>query len=90
MTVIGGGVESPATARTPRTPAVTENEARTQLRRMLSTLTAGSVLHLLAELFEADAEAAQRVGDDLTAERCENVSATLAVVGLGIDAACPR
>lgn len=65
---------------------MTENEARTQLRRMLSTLTAGSVLHLLAELFEADAEAAQRVGDDLTAERCENVSATLAVVGLGIDA----
>lgn len=69
---------------------MTEKQARVQLRRMLGTLTAGSVLNLLAELFEADAEAAHRDGDDLAAERCENVSATLAVVGLGIDAACPR
>ena len=69
---------------------MTEKHARTQLRRMLGTLTAGSVLHLLAELFQADASAARRAGDELTAERCENVAATLAVVGLGIDAACPR
>jgi len=60
------------------------------LRRMLGTLTAGSVLHLLAELFAEQAEAARRVGDDLTAGRCENAEATLFVVGLGVDAACPR
>ena len=69
---------------------MTENRARTQLRRMLGTLTAGSVLHLLAELFAEQAEAARRVGDDLTAGRCENAEATLFVVGLGVDAACPR
>ncbi len=69
---------------------MTEKQASTQLRRMLGTLTAGSVLHLLAELFAADAEAARRGGDDLAAVQYENVAATLAVVGLGIDAACPR
>ena len=69
---------------------MTENQARTQLRRMLGTLTAGSVLHLLAELFAEQAEAARRNRDDRTAERCDNAEATLFVVGLGIDAACPR
>ncbi len=69
---------------------MTEKQARTQLRRMLRTLTAGSVLSLLAELFEADADAARRGGDSLAADRCGNVAATLAVVALGIDAACPR
>ena len=69
---------------------MTENRARTQLRRMLGTLTAGSVLHLLAELFAEQAEAARRVGDDLTAKQCNNAEATLFVVGVGIDAACPR
>jgi hypothetical protein len=57
---------------------------------MLRTLTAGSVLHLLAELFEADADAARKAGDALAAERCGAVASTLTVVGLGIDAACPR
>ena len=62
---------------------MTERHARTQLRRMLRTLTAGSVLSLLHELFEAEAAAARLAGDDLAAERCESVAATLAVVGLG-------
>lgn len=69
---------------------MTEKRAKAQLRRMLAGLTAGSVLHLLAELFAEQAEAARRGGDDLAAEQCGNVAATLAVVGLGIDAACPR
>ncbi len=69
---------------------MTEDQARRQLRRMLGTLTGGSVLHLLAELFEADADAAREAGDALVAERCGAVAATLTVVGLGIDAACPR
>ncbi len=69
---------------------MTENQARTQLRRVLRTLTAGSVLHLLAELLAEQAEAARRSRDGRAAERCENAAATLFVVGLGIDAACPR
>lgn len=69
---------------------MTEKRATAHLRGMLATLTAGSVLHLLSELFEADADAARRAGDALAAEQCESVAATLAVVGLGIDAARPR
>ena len=69
---------------------MTENQARMRLRQMLGTLTAGSILHLLAELFAEQAEAARRNRDDRTAERCENAEATLFVVGIGIDAACPR
>ena len=69
---------------------MTEKQAKEQLRRMLATFTPGSVLHLLAELFAERAEAARRAGDDLTAGRCDNAQATLFVVGLGIDAACPR
>ncbi|MEO2091115.1 MAG: hypothetical protein ABGY75_16760, partial [Gemmataceae bacterium] len=61
---------------------MTENHARTQLRRILAALSAGSVLHLLAELFAERAEAARRGGDDLAAERCDNAEATLFVVGL--------
>ena len=69
---------------------MSENEAKQQLREMLGTLTAGSVLHLLAEVFREDAEVARRDGDDLAADECENIEATLFVVGLGIDAARPR
>lgn len=69
---------------------MTENQARTQLRQMLRTFTAGSVLHLLAELFAERAAAARRDGDDRAAVRCDTAGATLFVVGLGIDAACPR
>ena len=69
---------------------MTEKQARTQLRRMLGTLTPGSVLHLLAELFAEQAEAARQGGDDPAAVRCDNAGATLFVVGVGIDSACPR
>lgn len=69
---------------------MTENQARTQLRQMLRTLTVGSVLHLLADLFRESADHARRADDATTAERHANAAATLFVVGLGIDAACPR
>ena len=69
---------------------MSENDAKVQLRVMLVSLTAGTVLHLLAEVFREDAEAARRADDDLAAEQCESVEATLFVVGLGIDAARPR
>lgn len=65
---------------------MTEAQAKKHLRQMLRTMTPGSVLHLLSELF---AEQAQ--GDDEAAERqAREVAATLFVVGLGVDAACPR
>lgn len=69
---------------------MSESDAKVQLREMLASLTAGSVLHLLAEVFREDAEVARREGDDPAADECENIEATLFVVGLGIDAARPR
>ena len=69
---------------------MSESEAKKQLRQMLGSLTAGSVLHLLAEVFREAAEAARRDGDNIAADECEKVDATLFVVGLGIDAARPR
>ena len=67
-----------------------EKKAKRQLQRMLDAFTAGTVLHLLGEVFREDAQAARRAGDDLAARQCSNVEATLFVVGLGIDAARPR
>lgn len=69
---------------------MSENDAKEQLRQMLGSLTAGSLLHLLAEVFREDAADARLDGDDLAADECEKVDATLFVVGLGIDAARPR
>jgi hypothetical protein len=39
---------------------MTEAQAKRQLRQMLRTLTPGSVLHLLSELFAEQANQAQR------------------------------
>ena len=64
-----------------------EHEAKEQLRAMLDSFTAGTVLHLLAEVIRADAREA---GDDRAVERGVAVEATLFVVGLGIAAALPR
>jgi hypothetical protein len=65
---------------------MTETQARSGLRRMLRTLTVGSLLHLLAELYH---EAADR-GKDRSDHNAQEVAATLFVVGIGIDAVCPR
>ena len=69
---------------------MSENKAKEKLRAKLASFTPGSVLHLLAELFAEQAEAARQGGDDPTAVRCDNARATLFVVGVGIDSACPR
>lgn len=66
---------------------MTERTAKEQLRAMIGSFTLGTVLHLLAEVVQADAD---RAGDDRDAERCRLVEATLFVFGLGIDAARPR
>lgn len=69
---------------------MTEKQARKQLRGMLeSRLTLGSVLHLLAEAFRANAEQDQ-ADDPRIAQQCDLADAVLLVVGLGLDAAIPR
>jgi hypothetical protein len=66
---------------------MSEAQAKRQLRQMLRSLTAGSVLHLLSELF---AESARRQNDETARKQAQEVAATLLVVGLGVDAVCPR
>jgi hypothetical protein len=67
-----------------------EKQAKKQLRNMLTNLTPGSVIHLLSEVFHDEAETAARLEDSLAYERCKSVECTLFVVGLGVDATCPR
>ncbi len=67
-----------------------EDRAKKQLATMLRTFTAGSVLHLLADIFRESAEEARRDGDATAHEQFTLAHATLVVVGLGIDAICPR
>lgn len=69
---------------------MTEKKAKKQLRRMLESLTPGTVLSLMSEIFRDDAEEARRAGDDVAQRQCRNAEATLIVVGLGIDAIRPR
>ena len=66
---------------------MTEMKAKEHLRTMPASFTAGTVLHLLAEVIQADAREA---GNDWAVERGVAVEATLFVVGLGIDAALPH
>lgn len=65
-------------------------EAKRHLRRMLRSLTVGSVLHLLSELIAECGQRAQRKGDVKKRDQAREVAATLFVVGLGVDAALPR
>ena len=69
---------------------MTEKKAKQHLRQILETLTAGSILHLLSEVFREEAEEARLAGDVRVYKQSRNVEATLFVVGLGIDAARPR
>ena len=69
---------------------MTEAQAKKHLLEMLRSLTAGSVLHLLAESFGESANRAGHRRDEAAERRSLEVASTLFVVGLGIDAACPR
>jgi hypothetical protein len=69
---------------------MTEEEAKKSLRQMLRSLTPGSVLHLLSELFTESARRAHKRGKATVQKQAQDVASTLFVVGLGIDAACPR
>jgi hypothetical protein len=65
-------------------------EAKKQLTKMLRSLTPGSILHLLSELFATSARRARRKGNQRIEEQAQEVAAALFVVGVGVDAACPR
>ena len=67
-----------------------ETEVKRLLRRMLLSLTPGSILHALSDLYHDKAERAARQGDERRRQQCQSVATALFVVGLGIDAACPR
>ena len=69
---------------------MTEAQAKEDLREMLRTLTPGSVLHLLSDVFRNSAARARRRGEATAERQALDVAATLFVVGLGVDAACPR
>jgi hypothetical protein len=69
---------------------MTEAQAKKLLRRMLRSFTPGSILHLLAAVYR---ESAERAGPDVelaVRRRHRRVATALFVVGLGVDAACPR
>lgn len=66
-----------------------DEQAKNQLAELLDHYTAGSVLHLVAELYQQAAEEAQQAGDAVASERFKNIEHALFVVGLGVDAANP-
>jgi hypothetical protein len=57
---------------------------------MLLSLTPGSILHALSDVYHASAERAGRKGDERRRQQCQSVATALFVMGLGVDAACPR
>jgi hypothetical protein len=69
---------------------MTEAQAKAQLRRMLRSLSPGSVLHLLADIHRQAAGRARRKGNDVAYRRFADAQAALFVFGLGLDAVCPR
>ena len=68
---------------------MTDAEAKKHLRAILGAYTHGSILHLMADFLRDADERARRDGDDAKHQRFAEVAATLYVVGIGIDAACP-
>jgi hypothetical protein len=69
---------------------MTEVQAKKLLRQMLRSLTPGSLLHLLSELFTEQADRAQGSGDETARKQAQEVAATFFVVGLGVDAVSTR
>lgn len=66
-----------------------DNLAKAQLFELLDRYTAGSILHLLAEIYEQAAKEAEEAGDAAAYRRCKLLEHTLFVMGLGIDSASP-
>ena len=69
---------------------MTEPQAKKHLRRLLLSLTPGSILHALSDVYYDEAERAGRQGDERRRQQCQSVATALFVMGLGVNAACPR
>ncbi len=69
---------------------MTPKRAKSHLRKMLISFTGGSILHLLGEVFEELSEEAGRSNEAQQSEQLRQAATTLFVVGLGVDAICPR
>jgi hypothetical protein len=67
-----------------------EKQAKKQLEKMLRSFTLGSVLNLLEDLYRQEAKEARRENNVTRYRQCRLVESTLIVVGMGLDAACPR
>lgn len=67
-----------------------ELQAKKILRKLLRDFTAGSILHLLADVYRENAVEASQCEDEMAFERCKSLEAALYVVGIGVDGACPR
>lgn len=65
-------------------------KAKKQLEKMLRSLTPGSVLMLIGEVFGTWAEEARRGGSDVGEESFKLAESTMTVVGLGLDAILPK
>jgi hypothetical protein len=68
---------------------MSDDEAKRVLRAVLASYPGGSVLHLLSEMIEEDAQVARRDGDDGRAEQLAHAACTLFVLGLGLHALLP-
>lgn len=68
---------------------MTEKQAKKQLAKMLGSFTAGSVLHLLADVQGEAADNARQDGHAVRFDQCKQVEQTLNVVGMGVNAALP-
>ena len=69
---------------------MTEPQAKKHLRRLLLSLTPGSILHALSDVYHDAAERAGRQGDERRRQQCQSAATALFVMGLGVNAACPR
>ncbi|MBA2116678.1 hypothetical protein [Bremerella alba] len=66
-----------------------DNLARAQMFELLERYTAGSILHLLSEIYEQAAKEAESAGDVAAYERYKMLGHALFVVGQGIDSTNP-
>lgn len=67
-----------------------EKKVKKQLRKMLGTFTAGTILHLLSEILNEEAEEARRAGDERGRKLLNESAAALLVFGAGLNLACPH
>ena len=69
---------------------MSESQAKKYLAKMMVTLTGGSVLHLLADIFRESAEEARLSDEPIAYQQCKQIENTLVTVGYGIDATLPQ